>query len=90
MTFLNVISICVTVAIVTAAIMLYRRARREIADADGLGDVNTRGEYGENDGDVVAVIGADASDEDAEVPMDDDAADGVTDDDTDADAGTDV
>ena len=57
MTLLNVIGILVTAAIIIVAVVTYRKIRGSIKDADGLGDVNTRGKASSSDaGDEVASI----------------------------------
>jgi len=58
MTLLNLINITVAAGLLVALILLYRRLRKKVEDADGMGDVNDRGEAGSTDnGDVIAALG---------------------------------
>jgi len=58
MTLLNIISIVFTVSLISAVVFICRKSRNEVKDANGLGDVNTRGPAGElEESDFVAVLG---------------------------------
>lgn len=46
MTILNIISITVAVALIAAAVIIHRIAKRKADSADGLGNVNQRGRDG--------------------------------------------
>jgi len=63
MTILDLLLIASVVVLLVAAVVGYLRLRRYVSDADGLGDVNTRGPAGEREaGDVVASLGEDVDD----------------------------
>ena len=64
MTLLNIISIIATIVIVVVLALSYRQLKKRIDDAEGLGDVNTRGPAGSQEkGDVIASFGSSAADE---------------------------
>lgn len=54
MTFINIVSAIVFLTVVVSAVCTYRKLHREIDDAEGLCEINERGEIGTSDeGDVV-------------------------------------
>ena len=78
MTYLNLVSIAVTVIVLLACLQICLKTRRAIQDADGLGSVN----YGpSDDGDeLVAELGIaddDAADDNENSPIEWPDADGV-------------
>lgn len=74
MTLLNIISIIVTIAIVTVLALSYHHLKKRVDDAEGLGDVNTRGPAGSREkGDVVASFGSSADDDNGKTDKSDKA-----------------
>lgn len=57
MTFLNIVSAVLFLALVASTVIVYRKLHRDIDDAEGLCEINERGEIGTSDeGDIVGGI----------------------------------
>lgn len=57
MTILNAINIVILIVFTVILVLSYRRMRRHIKDAEGLGSINERGEIGTSEeGDIIDEI----------------------------------